>query len=497
MIGTLRVTTAICASVASLWVEGYWGLSHVSVYDTSAAPSQSQNKGAAISSEVPIRGIIEGFYGSPWSNQERIALFQFMQREHFNTYVYAPKGDPYQRIDWRLPYPTARLTQMRTLVTDAKQDGVQFVYSISPGMTGTEKTAVNDSITYSSASDRRTLEAKIDQLRSIGIHTFMLSFDDIETGLKPADKKVYGQDYAKAQMQVANQILVDEKAHDQSFQLWFVPTSYYGLVDGPYWRTLRLTLNPSIKVIWTGKWVLNDTITSAQAQTITHLLGRKPILWDNYPVNDYTYNPGKQHQLMLGPLQGRDATLLDHVSGYMSNPMLQPEASKLPLATIAHYLLNPTGYQPKADWWQTMDSMAGITNAALFKTFAEYNTTSVLNGSGYAPTASMISAYWNVKSSSQKQFVKSQLEKEFRTLADLPTTLPPTITDKELLTEIEPWLTKLGDEGRGGLDALNVMDNPNHTNRQVLEHQIKLVNSMPYDIGNDLIAFMEKAAGQR
>ncbi|MCF8568288.1 protein O-GlcNAcase [Alicyclobacillus tolerans] len=463
----------------------------ISVFDAKAVSSHPQQTTPS-SPEIPIRGIIEGFYGTPWSNQERINMFQFMQRENLNAYVYAPKGDPYQRVDWRFPYPAAQLAQMKALVTDAQQDRVRFVYSISPGMTATSTSAVKASITYSSTSERKVLEAKIDELRSIGVNTFMLSFDDIETQLKPADQKVYGTNYPKAQMELVNQIFSDEKTKDPSFQLWFTPTSYYGLEDGPYWQTLRATLNQNIKVIWTGKWVLNKTITSSQAKTIAQLLGRKPILWDNYPVNDYTYNQGKHHHLMMGPLQGRDATLPNHLSGYISNPMLQPNASKLALETVADYLLDPTNYKPKADWEKSIDHMPGITNPALFKTFAEFNTTSPWSSTSYAPTGGMISAFWNASSASQRQTAENRLKLEFHKLADLPNTLPPTIKDKELLHEIQPWLTKLGKEGQGGLEALNVIDHPSQSNKQNLSQQIKLLNSSPYGIGSNIIAFMQK-----
>ena len=468
-----------------------------SVHASKTASGAASKQPSGTSSVIPIRGVIEGFYGPPWTTAERISMFRFLETEGLNTYVYAPKGDPYQRTDWRSPYPSAQLAQMRDLVTAAKQDHIRFVYSISPGMIGLSTNAIHQSITYSSSSDRQILEAKINQLRSIGVNTFMLSFDDIETQLKPADEKVYGTNYAKAQMELANQVLSDEKKQDPGFQLWLAPTSYYGLTDGPYWQTLRSTLNANIEVIWTGKWVLNQTITTSQAQTITRLLGRRPILWDNYPVNDYTYNPGKRHQLMLGPLQGRDATLLNHLAGYLSNPMLQPDASKLALVTVADYLQNPSGYQPKAAWVQSINHIPGITNPVLFQTFAEFNTTSILNPTGYAPTTAMISAFWSASSASERTTAENELKAEFRTLADLTSSLPPTITDKELLHEIQPWLTKLGEEGNGGLDALNVINNPTPGNRQQLSKQIQRVTGSPYEIGNHIIAFMEKAEKQR
>jgi hyaluronoglucosaminidase len=472
---------------------------HVSV---SCKPAVQSDIPVPSASSVPIRGVIEGFYGAPWTEQERVDMLNFMHTTHLNTYVYAPKNDPYQRAKWNQLYPQDEYDQMKTLVSTAESDNIQFVYSISPGIPAPlpgEKltnTMINQSITYSSAADRQNLEKKIEQMESLGIHTFMLSFDDIETMLKPTDESVYGNDYAAAQMQLANQIYQDELIKHPDFKLWFTPTSYYGLIDGPYWQTLRSALNVHIPVIWTGKWVLNKTITSVQAEEITQLLGREPILWDNYPVNDYTYDVNQSHQLMMGPLQGRDATLLNHVAGYISNPMLQPSASKLALGTIANYLQNPSGYQPLAAWEQAILQMPGITNPVLFRKFAEYASASKLNPNGYAPIGSMISSYWNAASISQKQTAEQDLEAEFQMLANLKNTLPIAITDKELLEEISPWLVELGDEGQGGIDALNEINHPSQANLQALENQIRKVTASPYQIGNEIISFMQKAANQ-
>lgn len=475
---------------------------HVNVFDSGAVRPDTTTSTASNTSSTPIRGIIEGFYYAPWTQQERLDMFHFMKTVGLNTYVYAPKDDPYQRAQWGVLYPKELLKQMKALVAAAKSDGIQFIYSMSPGipapLPGQKLTSqmVSQSITYSSAADRSKLESKIGQLESIGVHTFMLSFDDIATMLKPVDQKLYGSMYPRAQMHLANQILQDERKRHGEFELWFTPTSYYGLVDGPYWQTLRSTLNPSIQAIWTGKWVINKTITTEQAEEITRLYGRKPILWDNYPVNDYTYDVNQSHQLMMGPLQGRDATLLSHLSGFISNPMLQEDSSKLALHTIADYLQNPATYKPVPAWNEAIQNMPGITNPGLFKRFADYSSVSELNPAGYTPIGSMISAYSNAPSTQQRQSAERTLKTEFETLASLPNTLPLTIVDKELLREIQPWLTKLGEEGKGGIDALKEINQQSQANEQALVGQLNKVNALPYSIGGDIVTFMQKVASQ-
>ncbi|MCK9911359.1 protein O-GlcNAcase, partial [Microbacteriaceae bacterium K1510] len=61
-------------------------------------------------------------------------MLNFMERYQFNTYVYAPKDDPYQRKDWDKPYPADQLAQLKDLVQAAKKNNIRFVYSISPGI---------------------------------------------------------------------------------------------------------------------------------------------------------------------------------------------------------------------------------------------------------------------------------------------------------------------------------------------------------------------------
>ena len=44
-----------------------------------------------------LRGAIEGFYGSPWTHEERMHQLAFYGDVKMNTYIYAPKDDPYHR----------------------------------------------------------------------------------------------------------------------------------------------------------------------------------------------------------------------------------------------------------------------------------------------------------------------------------------------------------------------------------------------------------------
>ena len=66
--------------------------------------------------DVPYRGTVEGFYGTPWSHQARLSQIEFYGRHKMNVYIYGPKDDPYHRNQWREPYPqdeAARIQEQR------------------------------------------------------------------------------------------------------------------------------------------------------------------------------------------------------------------------------------------------------------------------------------------------------------------------------------------------------------------------------------------------
>ncbi len=51
----------------------------------------------------PQRGVLEGFYGTPWSWSARRSMVRWMGENDFNLFVIAPKDDPAHRDRWRDP----------------------------------------------------------------------------------------------------------------------------------------------------------------------------------------------------------------------------------------------------------------------------------------------------------------------------------------------------------------------------------------------------------
>jgi hyaluronoglucosaminidase len=281
-----------------------------------------------------IRGLIEGFYGPPWSHEERLDLIAFCADEGLDTWVHAPKDDPYHRERWRDPYPEAQLEQLGELAAAARRVGVEFAYAIAPGL----------SMCFSRGSELDALVAKCEQVRGVGVETFQLLWDDIEhTFHCDEDERRYGDEErpsAAAHSDVSNRFL---RAFPQKGPLVVCPTGYANTENTPYRRVMARLLDPSIAVYWTGPEVVSQSITLEELEVAVARFGDHDVLvWDNYPVNDFD-----RERLFLGPLRGRDPRLFDgRCIGLIANAMEQAVPSKLAVATVADYLRDPHGYDP-------------------------------------------------------------------------------------------------------------------------------------------------------
>src|SRR5512140_668500 len=81
-----------------------------------------------------LSGVIEGFYGPPWTQAERFRLFDWMAEWGLNTYLYAPKDDLKHRALWRELYTPEEVQCLRRLINDAKRHGLRFFYGLAPGL---------------------------------------------------------------------------------------------------------------------------------------------------------------------------------------------------------------------------------------------------------------------------------------------------------------------------------------------------------------------------
>src|ERR1051326_1462981 len=125
----------------------------------------------------PERGVVEGFYGKPWTQQDRLDILRFEGEHGMNVYYYAPKDDPYHRKRWREPYPFEQIQKLAQLVNAARANFVDFAFAISPGL----------SVVYSHDQDFTDLIAKLDSVAALGVSHFALFLDDVPPDLQDPD----------------------------------------------------------------------------------------------------------------------------------------------------------------------------------------------------------------------------------------------------------------------------------------------------------------------
>jgi len=285
-----------------------------------------------------IRGVIEGFYGTPWSQDERLDLIRFCGQHKLNTWVHAPKDDPYHRAKWREPYPEDQLAQLGELVAECERVGVDFAYAVAPGL----------DLCYSHESEWEALAAKIAQVRSVGVRHFQLLWDDVEHKLHcPEDEQRYGRaerPTGAAQAPFSNRFA---REIEQPGPLVVCPMAYAHTGDGAYRRSFAPELDADVVLYWTGPEVVSLAIHKDELDMSVHRYAEhEHLLWDNFPVNDW--DTGTLH---LGPLRARDPNLAHgKLRGIVANAMVQCVPSKLALATVADWASDPFAYDPLASY---------------------------------------------------------------------------------------------------------------------------------------------------
>ncbi len=302
---------------------------------------------------MPIRGTIEGFYGAPWTMADRTKHLDFLASVKANTYVYSPKDDVYARDRWREAYPAATLSALGTLAATARRNHVDFVYAISPG----------PSVCFSDPADLQALERKFAAMRGIGVHSFYVALDDIEYTKWNCDrdKTSFGPSGAEAagvaQAKLLNAVQASLIAHDPKARpLIMVPTEYYDAKETPYKAALRKHLDPRVVVQWTGTDVVPPAISIPDAKAATKAFGRKTLLWDNYPVNDFAQSAGR---LLMAPYARREAGLSGELTGILSNPMNQEAPSRVAVTGVAAFAWNDRGYDADRTWHAAARELAG------------------------------------------------------------------------------------------------------------------------------------------
>jgi hyaluronoglucosaminidase len=316
------------------------------------------------------RGIVEGFFGPLWSMAHRRRLFAFGAARGMNTYLYAPKDDPYHRKLWRRPYPDAQWRELLRLIGAAQRTQIDFVYGFHPG----------EGLYFGDDRAVGILLRKARRFYDAGIRTFAVLFDDIPSRLSdPRDRRAFKNSLARAEGTWMAKIIAAQPASWSAVEWWICPSYYsedtllervFGKFEPHFLETLAQYLPTNIPCFWTGPSVVSKSITLAHVRRIAKKINRPLLLWDNYPVNDLSM----ANELHIGPLQGRDPRLPTSVYGYLNNPLLQEQLSFVPLATCFDYARAPAKYRAESSWTKIVRQRFGaeaIPDWRALRRFAE------------------------------------------------------------------------------------------------------------------------------
>ncbi|NWK55438.1 beta-N-acetylglucosaminidase domain-containing protein [Verrucomicrobiaceae bacterium N1E253] len=398
--------------------------------------------------DMPFRGSIEGFYGKPWEHERRLSQIRFYGKYKMNAYIYGPKDDPYSGFNsnlWREPYPAEQAKQISELVKTSRENHVNFIWALHPG----SSIRWDDKNGDGTPDDIITAQKKLEAMYQLGVRSFAVFFDDI------------GGEGAKAEMQakMLNQINRDfiKKKKDVT-PLLMCPTDYAGAHGSDYKKSLGAALDKDIDIMWTGPRICAD-IPADSVESVSEHWQRKPFIWWNWPVNDYC-----RYNLLLGRTYGLDKGNKGQLSGFASNPMDKPEASKIALFSIANWAWNIDAFDSQASWKASFPRLYGDLAKPMF-VFSQHNSDQGPSVHGYRREESVTikptvdKALEQYRSSKQLGKTEAQtLSKEFASITEAAQTIirnMPT-SDPALWHEIEFWVKSFEELGKAGTAAVTL-----------------------------------------
>jgi hypothetical protein len=276
---------------------------------------------------IPELGLIEGFFGRPWSWRERAETISFLAPHGYHFYLYAPKADPCLRRQWQALHPDAEMEALGRLAAHCRAIGVRFGIGLSP-------------FELHLAPERGwqdMLARKLAHLDALKPDDLAILFDDMRGDVPDlAQRQAAIVDYAAGRTSARRIICCPSYYSDDP-----VLDTAFGKRPAGYLHQLGRLLDPAIAMMWTGPEVCTREFTPGHLARVAEEMGRKPFLWDNYPVND---GARMSQHLHLRAFTGRPAGIGRHIAAHGINPASQPVLSRIPALTLSEAYRDGDGY---------------------------------------------------------------------------------------------------------------------------------------------------------
>ncbi|MBR4996889.1 MAG: beta-N-acetylglucosaminidase domain-containing protein [Bacteroidaceae bacterium] len=387
--------------------------------------------------DVLERGVVEGFYGNPWSHTDRLRQFDFYGKNKLNVYIYGPKDDPYHRNQWRDPYPADEAARISELAKAAAQNKVDFVWAMHPG----------GDIQWTEA-DLNSSVQKLEWMYGLGVRAFAIFFDDI-----------FGAEQSKGAKQAEYMNALNREfvqKHTDVAPLILCPTQYNkSWSGGSYLSDLGTTMDKDIRIMWTGATVV-DMINKSDMDWINAQIQRNAYIWLNYPVNDFCID-----HMLMGPTYGNDLNIAHQLSGFVSNPMEYAEASKVSLYSIADYTWNMDAYASQTSWERALQELMP-DHVDAFRVFCQHNVDLGPTGHGLrrkgesAAFKQAADAFLASMAHGYNAEAVEAMKGEFEVMIQAANELLASTEEPEMIAEIAPWLEVMKIVGQRGEKVMNL-----------------------------------------
>ena len=335
--------------------------------------------------DVQNRGIIEGYYGVPYSAEVTKDLFRFMARYKMNTYMYGAKSDEYHSRYWSEPYPTSitpeqkhigYLSQdmMRDITATAHACNVNFIWAIHPGQA------------FADAKNPGVIDQimrKFESMYGLGVRQFGVFVDDVGVPSDPAVMRLCADNLTTLQQRVdARWNTLGVSPADAVGPLCYVPQLYaYGWVSldrgQQFYESLRPTPSKA-NVFITGRNVWSVP-NNHDLSLVQGWIGREVSWWWNYLCNDndvtklfvadmYTNFRDETHIINTDRLPA----MLHGTNTILVNPMQQGELSKIGLFSVADCTWNTDAFNNERSWEASIGAVLSPRYAKAFRTVAPH-----------------------------------------------------------------------------------------------------------------------------
>ena len=296
---------------------------------------------------IPALGIIEGFFGRPWSWAERADAVRFLRPHGYTFYLYAPKADAFLRRRWQEPHPAAEMAALAEFREVCRAEHVRFGIGLTPFELHLQP----------GRGWQETLAAKLAQLAVLKPDDLGILFDDMRGDVPDLAERQAAIVHFAAERGVAERIICCPSYYSDDVILDVA----FGQRPPFYLEKLGRLLDPAVQLFWTGPEVGSREFTPGHLARVAGQLGRKPFLWDNYPVNDGSRM--SQH-LHLRAFTGRSAAIAPHIAAHGINPASQALLSRVPLLTLAESYKQGEAYDYLAAFGRAAREILGEDLAA-------------------------------------------------------------------------------------------------------------------------------------